>query len=155
MKHCPIFIKMITAAKIQPQIGRCLNLLPLFLLLLTNRLSAQTEPLPGNEIYEIFNPEKQPSFPGGEQEMLRFITRNFQVPHKVDLDSLVGSRMVLSFVVDTLGHLNDIKILKDMGEGFGQEAVRVVKSMPPWIPGELNGRKVNVKFLLPIRPRLE
>ena len=127
----------------------------LFSALIFNALCAQSEGGAKEKIYEIFDVTQPPSFQGGDLELNKFIYQNFNVPAGSKLDSLTGSKVVLSFIVDTLGQLTDIQILQEMGEGFGAEAVRVLQSMPPWIHGEINGQRVKVKFLLPIRIRLD
>lgn len=63
--------------------------------------------------------------------------------------------MVLGFVVGKDGSINDISIMKDIGGGCGKEALRVVKNMPRWIPGEANGHAVKVRFTLPVRFKLQ
>lgn len=128
---------------------------PLFCLLICNLLwlnlvHTQTEP----EEFATYT-EVQPSFPGGEKEMLKFIHSNFRVPAGVPMDSVHGSLIVLSFLIDTVGSLSDFRILKDMGPGFGDEAIRVMKTMPPWIPGGTPYKRTRIRYTLPIRIRLE
>lgn len=93
--------------------------------------------------------ELMPEFPGGYSKLLAFLHENIKYP---DIAKEVGisGKVILTFVVDKKGKISDIKILKDPGGGCGEEAVRVVKSMPDWKPGKQNGESVNVQFTLPI-----
>lgn len=118
-------------------------------------LSAQTGQPLGGETFELINPEKPAYFPGGEAEMLKFIYSNFR-PQPISKETQrSGSKLVISFTVDTLGNLGDFQILKEMGGGYGNEFIRVMQTMPCWIPGELNGRKIKTKMTLPLRVRFE
>ena len=62
--------------------------------------------------------------------------------------------MIVEFVVDEDGRISDVKVLRDIGSGCGQEAVRVVKMMPKWMPGKQNGKPVKTYFTLPVIFRL-
>lgn len=100
--------------------------------------------------------EQAPSFPGGEKELNEFVKKNIIYPQKEYNEGIYGTCYV-SFVVDKTGILRDIKVMKGItnGESCDREAERVVKSMPKWIPGEQNGKKVNVQFYLPIKFELK
>ena len=56
----------------------------------------------------------------------------------------------MAFVIDVDGSIIELKVLKDLGYGTGEEAIRVLKESPKWIPGEQNGQPVRVKYALPI-----
>jgi protein TonB len=99
-----------------------------------------------NTIYNTAGIEQQPGFPGGMEKFYKFIGNNFQVPEE---DGLKG-KVYVEFVVEKDGSLSDIKVLRDIGYGTGKEAIRVLKSCPKWNPGEQNGKKVRVKYSLPI-----
>ena len=73
-------------------------------------------------------------------------TRNFNTP-KVEGQE---GKVYITFVVDVDGTLTDFKILRDVGFGTGEEAIRVVKNYNGWIPGEQRGRKVRCHYSLPI-----
>lgn len=117
----------------------------------TAGLSAQT-PAP---VYEVFEVEQPPSYPGGDAAMLRFIAGNFHAPANVHPDSILGSMMVLSFIVDTLGQLTQVEMVKDIGPGFRQEVMQMLQKMPIWLPGRQAGQKVRVRYRLPLRIRWE
>ena len=99
-----------------------------------------------NLIYNTAGIEVKPEFPGGLQEFYNFIGKNYKVPN---VKNLKGKVFVM-FVVEKDGSLSDIKVLRDIGHGTGEEAVRVLKECPKWIPGEQNGKKVRVLYSLPI-----
>lgn len=98
--------------------------------------------------------EKPPSFPGGEAELLKFLNSNIKYP-PLAKESNIQGRVILSFVVNKKGQIEDVRVVKDIGGGCGKEAVRVVQSMPSWNPGEQNGHSVKVRYTLPVLFRLE
>lgn len=100
-----------------------------------------------NTVYDFV--EKQPSFPGGEAELLGYLAKNIKYPQFAQESSIQG-RVYVQFVVERDGSINDVKAVKDIGGGCGKEAERVVRSMPKWSPGEQNGRPVRVKYTLPV-----
>ena len=61
----------------------------------------------------------------------------------------VSGKVIMQFVVERDGSLTDIKVLRDLGLGTGEEAIRLLKSMPKWEPGVQNGRPVRVAYTLP------
>ena len=105
------------------------------------------------KIFETFDIQKQPSFPGGEAELMKFLQENIQYP-PLARDNNIQGRVVLTFVVGKDGRVSDVQVVKDIGGGCGKEAVRVVQSMPKWIPGEANGNPVKVRYTLPVMFRL-
>lgn len=94
--------------------------------------------------------QKMPSFPGGEQAMFQFIMQNMKYPAEA-LQNGVEGTVAVQFVVNKDGSLSDIKLLKDIGAGCGEEALRVVKLMPRWAPGQHLGHPVRVQYTLPMR----
>jgi hypothetical protein len=102
------------------------------------------------KIYAFYDLSKPPSFPGGEAEMLKYIYPKLPTSFAIPKESLTGTKVLITFVVDTLGKLSDFQILKDVGGGYGTEVVRIFKSMPAWIPGEYEGRPVKTRFSFPI-----
>ena len=93
----------------------------------------------------------------GDQIMLEYIYKNIKYPAEARKDNIEGS-VIIQFVVNTEGYLENISIIRDIGGGCGEEAARVVESMndlaPGWEPGLQRGEKVKVQFNLPIRFRL-
>ena len=104
--------------------------------------------------YELGDVQKMPSFPGGEVELLKYLSRNIRYPD-IARETNTQGVVALQFVVDEKGNIRDVVVVKDIGSGCGKEAVRVVNSMPDWIPGEANGHPVKVRFTLPVRFRLQ
>ena len=98
--------------------------------------------------------EKTPEFPGGQSAMLQFLAQNIQYPEDARKNGIQG-RVALSFVVEKDGSLSTIQVLRDIGGGCGQEAVRIVKMMPKWTPGMQRNRPVRVKYTLPVSFKLD
>ncbi len=108
------------------------------------------EPAGNDEPKELFDLQKLPSFPGGETEMLRYLAKNIHYPDIAKETNIQGT-VVLSFVIGKDGSINDVAILRELGGGCSKEAVRVLKTMPKWTPGEANGHAVKVRFTIPVR----
>jgi len=102
-----------------------------------------------NKVFQFV--EQMPSFPGGEKELMKYLSKHINYPSVARENNIQGT-VVVQFVVNTDGTIVDIKtVSKKKGGGLEQEAVRVVKEMPKWTPGKQNGRAVRVQFSLPIR----
>ena len=117
----------------------------------------QTEPEDTVEEYveeDLFiEIEVQPQFPGGEDSLYNFIYSNLRYPQSAMRYKLEG-RVFITFVVEKDGSITNVRILRDIGGGCGQEAKRVVEMMPKWIPGKQNGKTVRVQYNLPITFKL-
>jgi TonB family protein len=98
--------------------------------------------------------KEMPSFPGGDSERLKFLSKNIRYPQQASENGVHGTVFV-SFVVKKDGSLDDVKILQGIGNGCDEEAIRVVKKMPRWNPGYQNGKKVAVLFHMNIDFRLK
>ncbi|NEM99590.1 energy transducer TonB [Pontibacter burrus] len=94
--------------------------------------------------------EQMPEFPGGEMEMHKYISKNIRYPAAAQRAGIEGL-VVVSFVVSRTGEISEVKVLKGLGAGTDEEAIRVIKSMPKWNPGKQNGRAVPVRFTVPVR----
>ena len=99
-----------------------------------------------DQIYNTSGVDIKPEFEGGMEKFYKFIGQNFKVPDEEDL----RGKIFVSFVVEKDGSLGDIKVIRDIGYGTGNEAMRVLKICPKWKPGELNGKKVRVLYSMPI-----
>lgn len=99
-----------------------------------------------NLIYDIQGLDVKPDFPGGRSEFLKFIAKNYRTP---DVKKLNG-KVYVTFVIEKDGSLTNIKVLKDIGYGTGQEVIRVLELSPRWIPGEQNGKEVRCTYSIPI-----
>jgi len=93
--------------------------------------------------------EEMPLFPGGENKMLEYIAKNIKYP-PVARENGIQGRVYVTFVVDKEGKIKDAKVLRGIGGGCDEEALRVVKTMPEWKPGRQNGRSVQVQYNLPV-----
>jgi len=98
--------------------------------------------------------EEMPSFPGGEAERNKFLADNIVYPQQATENGIQGT-VYVSFVVDSKGNVTDVKVLRGIGGGCDEEAVRVVKMMPQWHPGKQNGKNVRVLFNMPIYFKLQ
>lgn len=93
--------------------------------------------------------EYQPEFPGGTHAMYKFIQANLRMPQRATKAGISG-RVFLSFMILETGDIKDITVLKGLGFGCDEEAVRVVGLMPRWKPGKQSDKIVRVKYNLPI-----
>jgi protein TonB len=98
--------------------------------------------------------EQNAEFPGGAAELGKFLQKNLKYPPAASRANVQG-KVFLSFVVGSDGRITDVSVLKGLGFGCDEEAVRVVKSMPRWNPGKQSGRAVKSRFNLPISFVLE
>lgn len=101
----------------------------------------------------LMGAEIMPQFPGGNEEMYRFIKDNLKYP-VVDQEMGVQGRVTVRFVVSKTGEISDIQLMKGISPSCDKEAMRVIKSMPKWIPGKQHGNPVNVYFTMPIHFKL-
>lgn len=97
----------------------------------------------------LINPEFMPQFPGGEAEMYKFIKDNLRYP-AIEQEMGNHGRVTIRFVVSKTGEISNIQVIKGVSPGCDKEAMRVIKSMPKWIPGKQYGVPVPVYFNLPI-----
>ena len=92
--------------------------------------------------------EQMPQFPGGEAEMVKFIYKNLRYP-PVATENGISGKVIVNFVVDKDGKITRIKVVRGIGFGCDEEAVRVLSKMPAWSPGKQGGRAVLVSFTVP------
>ena len=98
--------------------------------------------------------EEMPQFPGGSSALFEYLAKNIKYPVVAEEHGVQGS-VVVSIVVERDGSITDVKVVKSVDPSLDKEALRVVKSMPNWIPGKLNGNLVRVKYTVPITFRLQ
>lgn len=106
----------------------------------------QTPEVQKEEPYDMV--EQMPQFPGGPAELLKYIAKNLKYPIIAQENGIQG-KVILRFVVNAKGYVEDIKVLRSLDPYCDKEAVRVVKSLPQWIPGKQNGRNVPVYYNVP------
>ena len=100
------------------------------------------------EIFTIV--EEMPSFPGGEAELFKYLGSNIKYP-AMARDAGIQGIVYVTFVVKEDGKISDVRVLRGVGGGCDEEAVRVVEKMPSWKPGKQRGKSVRVQYNLPIR----
>ena len=91
-----------------------------------------------------------PSFPGGDESRIKFLQENIKYPQMAKESGIQGT-VYVTFVVEGSGKVADVKVLRGIGGGCDEEAVRVVKMMPHWNPGKQSGKSVRVQFNMPIK----
>jgi TonB family protein len=131
----------------------------LSVLLSINNIAAQTteqrKEAPKEEREIITMVEQMPDFPGGPEKLYEFIQKNLQYP-KLAFENNIEGKVILQFVINQDGKIDSItQVGKKAGWGMDEEAFRLVKSMPNWMPGKQNGKPVNVLFTLPILFKLD
>lgn len=95
----------------------------------------------------VFPP--QPEYPGGNNAMYKFIEANLRMPTKARKAGISG-KVFLGFVIEVTGGITHVSVLKGLGFGCDEEAVRLVESMPRWKPGKQDGKPVRARYNLPI-----
>ena len=106
-----------------------------------------------DEDYVFVAADVMPSFPGGMAEMFKYIARNINYP-QIARDHNITGTVNLSFVVERDGSITNVQVLRGIGGGCDEEAVRVIKSMPRWNPGMQRSEPVRVRFSIPVTFRL-
>ena len=98
-----------------------------------------------------------PEFPGGAQELMKFITKNINYPKEIAQGELgAQGRVIVQFIVDKEGNIIQPKVVRGVDPYLDKEALRIVGLMPKWKPGELDdGTKVAVRFTIPVMFRLQ
>jgi len=94
--------------------------------------------------------ENAPAFPGGDGARMKFLQDNIKYPQMARESGIQGT-VYVTFVVERNGNVTDVKILRGIGGGCDEEAVRVVQNMPKWEPGKQRGKPVRVQFNMPIK----
>jgi len=93
--------------------------------------------------------EDMPEFPGGITALSHYLVSNIRYP-AVAREAGISGKVYLEFTVSKEGTISDISVLRGIGGGCDEEAARVVRSMPPWVPGKQRGKPINVRFTLPV-----
>lgn len=100
-------------------------------------------------VYEVV--EQMPSFPGGQEALMTYINHNIKYPE----EDCGQGRVIVSFIVEKDGSITNATIRRSVDSAFDREALRVISSMPKWIPGKNNGRNVRVRFNVPVQFKLQ
>ena len=104
------------------------------------------------EIFKIV--EEMPSFPGGEAKLMEYVSKNIKYP-QIARETGIQGRVFVNFVVEPDGSVSNVTVLRGIGGGCDEEAMRVVKNMPKWKPGKQRGKAVRVQYMLPVNFRLQ
>ena len=126
--------------------------LPLFAL----KVMAQETPT-DTTVYRVV--EKMPEYPEGINKLMKDIRtstdnywkRKYPKGKPIVIEDGVIGRVVVSFVINENGQVTDPEVLRRVDKDLDKEAIRIIKSMPRWIPGEHKGKKVKVRFTLPVQ----
>lgn len=122
------------------------------LIFLSSALKAQGPVL--SEDKPVYGVEFMPQYPGGDEALLKFIKDNLHYP-KVAAEVGIEGRVTIRFVVNRVGEVTDVTVIRGIDPSCDKEAVRVVKMMPNWTPGRQNGKNVPVYYTLPIVYKLQ
>ena len=109
------------------------------------------EPEEEEQIFQVV--EDDPQFPGGIQELMKYLQKNIKYPSICQEQGIQG-RVIVQFVVEKDGSIADVQVIKAVNPYLDKEAVRVVSTMPKWSPGKQRGKPVRVRFTLPVTFRL-
>ncbi len=97
--------------------------------------------------------EQMPTYPNGDAALMTFISKNLKYP-KEAIKKRIEGKVILGFVIDSTGIVKDVSVLRSLDPACDKEAIRVVKLLPKWIPGKQDGKKVNVRYTLPVKLKL-
>ena len=100
-----------------------------------------------SKVYDVV--EQMPSFPGGQQAMMKFMKNNIRYPEALKKNKVQGMVLV-QFVVDQTGRITNPVVKRSVEPSLDAEALRVVRAMPKWNPGKQNGKPVKVRYTLPV-----
>ena len=107
---------------------------------------------PEHDVYQIV--EQMPEFPNGQEALMLYIAKQVKYPPEAKKAGAQG-RVFIGFIVEPDGSLSDFKVLRGIGYGCDEEALRVAKSMPKWQPGIHRGKAVRVQYLVPVNFKLD
>ncbi len=100
-------------------------------------------------VYDMHAIEKYPEFPGGQEAFIKFLRKNLRYPGLAAENGIQG-KVILSFIIERSGQLSQIKVMRGIGSGCDEEAMRVLSKSPQWKPGVQNNQNVRVAYTLPI-----
>lgn len=103
-------------------------------------------PLSNDVVFNVAGITEKPEFPGGMEKFYKFVGNNFQAPTEPNLKG----KVYVMFIIEKDGSITNVSVLRDIGHGTGEEATRVIKLSPKWIPAQKDGVPVRVQYSLPI-----
>ena len=110
------------------------------------------EPVDDNQVFTVV--EQKPQFPGGEAALLKWVGEHLRYPAMAQENNIQG-KVVVQFVVTKTGKVGEVKVIRSKDPDLDKEAVRVVKALPDFVPGKMNGHAVNVWYTLPVTFKLQ
>ncbi len=102
-----------------------------------------------NAVYSTAEITDNPEYPSGMEAFYKFVGENYTMP-KTPNDVKLAGKVYVTYIIETNGEISNIKVLRDIGYGTGEEAIRVLKLSPKWKPGTINDEAVRTQFSLPI-----
>lgn len=109
----------------------------------TQQKTTETKP-----VYEQNKVDVKAAFPGGEEELMKFLMTNIKYPQEA-LSKGVSGRVLIQFIVETDGTLTEAKAIKSLHPACDAEALRIIKEMPRWTPAKIKGKSVRSQTTLP------
>ena len=116
------------------------------------KLSQESSSVKTGKVYDVV--EHMPQFPGGFGAMVRFLSSNINYPVEAEKKGIQG-RVIVTFIVECDGSVSNPKVTTSAEEHLDNEALRLVRAMPKWIPGRQDGHTVRVKFTVPVTFQLK
>ena len=110
-------------------------------------INAQQSTLTGDEVFQVV--EEQPMFPGGIQELMKYLQKEIKYPKEAQ-DKGIQGRVIVQFVVNKDGSICEANVVKSVDPLLDAEALRVINAMPHWTPGKQRGEPVRVRFTIPV-----
>lgn len=112
-----------------------------------SRSSSDSQTASSFKVYDVV--DEMPLFPGGPAALFEYLSRNIKYPVVAEENGVQG-RVVVTFIVESNGSISDVQVINSVDPSLDREAIRVVKSMPRWIPGKQSGVPVRVKYTVPV-----
>ncbi|WP_321333074.1 energy transducer TonB [uncultured Bacteroides sp.] len=106
------------------------------------------------KIYQVMETDSMPVFKGGYDSLLVYVKDHFVFP-EIYAETSIQGRVICRFVITEDGAIVDVKVIQSLDSLMDEEIVRVIRSMPKWIPGKRKGKAVKVEYYLPIVCRLK
>ena len=123
----------------------------MMLVLLFSFMTSTAQTKKNDMVFDVV--EVMPQYPGGQIAMLKYIMENIKYPEQAMKEGIQG-RVAVRFIVEKDGSISDVRPVLSVHPLLNKEAVRVVESMPKWIPGKQNGKPVRVRFNVPVMFKL-
>jgi len=117
-----------------------------------DEMVVEPQTLDTNKLYGIV--EQMPIFPGGDRKLMEYLEKNVQYPPEFE-ERCIQGRVIVTFVVERDGSIRNAKVIKSLDPLLDAEALRVIETMPKWIPARYNGIETAVKYTLPVIFRLK